>query len=133
MKDQIILTGIHGFGYHGVFDHERKDGQDFFVDLTLNIDLTAPSLSDAIEDTVNYAEITDLVVSKRSANCCWVRPRKVRHSFRNQRWRSRIGITPLFANRERRRTRLQAIPRSNQRLARRTCGTSKAHMMRCRL
>jgi dihydroneopterin aldolase len=64
MKDQIILTGIHGFGYHGVFEHERKDGQDFFVDLTLDIDLTTPSNSDAIEDTVNYAEITDLVVDE---------------------------------------------------------------------
>ena len=50
MKDQIILTGIHGFGYHGLFEHERKDGQDFFVDLTLSVDLTTPSHSDAIED-----------------------------------------------------------------------------------
>ena len=48
MKDQIILTGIHGFGYHGVFDHERKDGQDFFVDLTLSIDLTVPSNSERV-------------------------------------------------------------------------------------
>jgi len=48
MKDHIVLTGIHGFGYHGVFDHERKDGQDFFVDLTLSVDLTKPANSDAI-------------------------------------------------------------------------------------
>ena len=45
MKDQIILTGIHGFGYHGLFDHERRDGQDFFVDLALSVDLTTPSNS----------------------------------------------------------------------------------------
>jgi len=38
MKDQIVLTGIHGFGYHGVFDHERKDGQDFFVMLKVHRD-----------------------------------------------------------------------------------------------
>ena len=68
MRDQIILTGIHGLGYHGVLEHERKDGQDFFVDLILTLDLTAPSLSDAIEDTVNYAEITDLVVEEISSN-----------------------------------------------------------------
>jgi dihydroneopterin aldolase len=68
MRDQIILTGIHGFGYHGVLEHERKDGQDFFVDLTLTLDLTAPSLSDAIEDTVNYAEVTDLVVEEITGN-----------------------------------------------------------------
>jgi dihydroneopterin aldolase len=64
MSDQIVLTGIHGFGYHGLFEQERKDGQDFFVDLTLSVDLTAASLSDAIDDTVNYAEITDLVVEE---------------------------------------------------------------------
>jgi dihydroneopterin aldolase len=60
MSDQIILTGIHGFGYHGLFESERSNGQDFYVDLTLQIDLTSAAHSDAINDTVNYAEITDL-------------------------------------------------------------------------
>ena len=61
MSDQIFLTGIHGFGYHGLFEHERRDGQDFYVDVALTVDLTAASHSDLIEDTVNYGEITDLV------------------------------------------------------------------------
>ena len=64
MSDQIVLTGIHGFGYHGLFEHERKDGQDFFVDLTLSVNLSAAAQSDLIDDTVNYAEITDLVVEE---------------------------------------------------------------------
>lgn len=68
MSDQIVLTGIHGFGYHGLFEQERKDGQDFFVDLALSVDLSAPGQSDAIEDTVNYAEITDLVVQEITTN-----------------------------------------------------------------
>ena len=62
MSDQIFLTGIAGFGYHGLFDHERKNGQDFFVDVALTVDLAAASKSDEIHDTVNYAEITNLVV-----------------------------------------------------------------------
>lgn len=62
MSDLISLTGIHGFGYHGLFEHERTNGQDFFVDLELNVDLSAAAKSDAIEDTVNYAEILDLIV-----------------------------------------------------------------------
>ncbi|TRZ58201.1 MAG: dihydroneopterin aldolase [Streptomycetaceae bacterium] len=62
MSDRILLEGIHGFGYHGLFEHERTNGQDFFVDLALDVDLRAASLSDEIGDTVNYAEITDLVV-----------------------------------------------------------------------
>jgi dihydroneopterin aldolase len=68
MSDQIVLTSIHGFGYHGLFEQERKDGQDFFVDLTLEVDLKAASQSDAIVDTVNYAEITDLVVDEITSN-----------------------------------------------------------------
>jgi len=64
MSDQIILTGIQGFGYHGLFEHERRDGQDFFVDLSLNVDLSVAAQSDSIDDTVNYAEITDLVVAE---------------------------------------------------------------------
>ena len=63
MSDQIFLTGIEGFGYHGLFDHERQNGQDFFVDVALTVDLTAASKSDEISDTVNYAEITNLVVT----------------------------------------------------------------------
>ena len=62
MSDQILLVGIHGFGYHGLFEHERTNGQDFYIDLALDVDLRAASMSDSIEDTVSYAEITDLVV-----------------------------------------------------------------------
>jgi len=62
MSDQIFLTGIAAFGYHGLFDHERQNGQDFFVDVALTVDLTTASKSDEISDTVNYAEITNLVV-----------------------------------------------------------------------
>jgi len=68
MSDQILLTGVYGFGYHGLFEHERTNGQDFFVDVVLNIDLQAVSHSDSIDETVNYAEITDLVVTEITTN-----------------------------------------------------------------
>ncbi len=68
MSDQILLTGVHGFGYHGLFDHERRDGQDFFVDVVLEVDLTNAAKSDHIDDTVNYAEISDLVVQEITSN-----------------------------------------------------------------
>ncbi len=53
MSDQIFLTGIAAFGYHGLFDHERQNGQDFFVDVALTVDLSAASKSDEIQDTIN--------------------------------------------------------------------------------
>jgi len=68
MSDQILITGVHGFGYHGLLEHERTNGQDFFVDVVLNVDLQAVSKSDSIDETVNYAEIIDLVVTEITTN-----------------------------------------------------------------
>lgn len=68
MSDQIVLTGIHGFGYHGLFEHERKNGQDFFVDLVLLVDLNQAANSDLIDDTVNYGSIVDLVLEEITNN-----------------------------------------------------------------
>ena len=64
MSDQIILTGIRGYGYHGLFDFEAEEGQIFLVDLTISIDLTKASLSDQIADTVDYGALTNLVVDE---------------------------------------------------------------------
>lgn len=68
MSDLITLNRIHGFGFHGLFECERKNGQDFFVDLILSVDLAPASISDSIEDTVNYGLITDLVVEEITTN-----------------------------------------------------------------
>jgi dihydroneopterin aldolase len=35
MSDRIDLTGIRGFGFHGVFEEERVNGQEFIVDLSI--------------------------------------------------------------------------------------------------
>ena len=64
MADLIEIKGIKSFGYHGVFESENIAGQDFFVDVLLELDLTRASATDDVSDTVNYAEITDLVVEE---------------------------------------------------------------------
>ena len=64
MPDLIEIKGIKSFGYHGVFESENIAGQDFYVDVVLELDLTRPSVSDDVNDTVNYAQITDLVVEE---------------------------------------------------------------------
>ena len=64
MADLIEVKGIKAFGYHGVFESERKSGQIFYVDLALELDLTLPSMSDEVTDTVNYAALIDLVLSE---------------------------------------------------------------------
>ncbi|WP_193046635.1 dihydroneopterin aldolase [Mycolicibacterium baixiangningiae] len=54
MTDRIELRGLSVRGNHGVFDHERRDGQDFVIDLTVWLDLTAAAASDDLADTVDY-------------------------------------------------------------------------------
>ena len=64
MSDQILLTGIRAFGYHGLFDFETEEGQNFLVDLAISIDLSKASVSDSISDTVDYGAIAEIVVEE---------------------------------------------------------------------
>jgi dihydroneopterin aldolase / 2-amino-4-hydroxy-6-hydroxymethyldihydropteridine diphosphokinase len=63
MTDHIVLQGISARGYHGVLAAEKRDGQDFVVDVTLEVDLRRPGRSDLLEHTVNYAEVAADVVA----------------------------------------------------------------------
>ncbi len=58
--DRISLTGLRVRGHHGVFEHERRDGQDFVVDLTVWLDLTAAARTDALAETVDYGRLAGL-------------------------------------------------------------------------
>ncbi|MGX1793069.1 dihydroneopterin aldolase [Microbacterium sp. NPDC055312] len=59
--DEITLTGLTVFGYHGVFDFERRQGQEFTIDLTLQLSLAAAAASDDVADTVHYGELADRI------------------------------------------------------------------------
>ena len=48
-------------GHHGVFDHERRDGQEFSVDLVLHLDLRPAGSSDELSRTVHYGEVAEAV------------------------------------------------------------------------
>jgi dihydroneopterin aldolase len=57
MADVISLTGLRVRGTHGVYDFERRDGQDFVVDVQLELDLAVAGRSDDVADTVHYGEL----------------------------------------------------------------------------
>ncbi len=63
MTDRIVLRGISAHGRHGVLDFEKADGQDFVVDVALDVDLRRAGSSDVLTHTVNYAEVAADVVS----------------------------------------------------------------------
>lgn len=56
---QIELTDVTGFGYHGVLEHERKNGQEFSVDATLLVE--SAKVNDDLANTVNYAEVAQII------------------------------------------------------------------------
>lgn len=62
MADRIELRGLGIRGHHGVFDHERANGQEFVVDITVWIDLADAAASDDLADTYNYAALAQLAV-----------------------------------------------------------------------
>lgn len=55
--DRIRLTGLRVRGHHGVLPAERRDGQDFVVDVALSLDLRAAGGSDDLADTVDYGAL----------------------------------------------------------------------------
>ncbi|WP_144794651.1 dihydroneopterin aldolase [Microbacterium paludicola] len=61
--DTITLTGLTVFGRHGVFAHERENGQDFIIDLRLHLSLADAAASDDVADTVHYGELAEHVAA----------------------------------------------------------------------
>ncbi len=89
MGDRIALSGLRVRGYHGVYEAERRDGQDFVVDTTLWLDTRPAAASDDVADTVHYGELADRLatvvagdpvnlletLAARLATCCLADPR----------------------------------------------------------
>ncbi|AUS78562.1 dihydroneopterin aldolase [Actinoalloteichus sp. AHMU CJ021] len=63
MTDRIRVTGVRARGHHGVFEHERRDGQDFVVDLTVWVDLSGAAATDDLRDTLDYGALAERIVA----------------------------------------------------------------------
>ncbi|GHD10779.1 dihydroneopterin aldolase [Zhihengliuella salsuginis] len=62
MADRITLTGITATGHHGVFEHEKREGQPFVVDVVLHTDIRPAAAGDDLTRTTHYGELAELVV-----------------------------------------------------------------------
>lgn len=58
---EIQILGLRAFGYHGVFEHEKINGQEFLVDLEIFYDATEAIATDNINQALDYGEITKKV------------------------------------------------------------------------
>lgn len=61
--DRIELRGLRAYGYHGCFDFERSEGQEFVVDITLWLDLTKAAATDDLAATVDYGDLAERAVA----------------------------------------------------------------------
>lgn len=63
MADRITLTGLRVRGNHGVFDHEKRDGQDFVVDVTVWLELVEAAATDDLKNTLDYGALATRVAA----------------------------------------------------------------------
>ena len=59
MGDRITLTGLRVRGRHGVLPVERRDGQEFAVDVALALDTRRAAGTDDLADTVDYGALAE--------------------------------------------------------------------------
>jgi len=66
--DRIYIKGLDVFAYHGVMPKEKRDGQRFVLDITLDCDLLKAGQTDRLEDTVDYTAVMDAAVQAMTEN-----------------------------------------------------------------
>jgi dihydroneopterin aldolase len=57
----IEVTGLSLYTHHGVTEAEREVGQRLVLDLRLDIGETDATVTDSIDDTIDYVEVCQLV------------------------------------------------------------------------
>ena len=62
---KVRIDGLKVFAYHGVLQHEKDYGQEFFIDAHLDVEA---GNEDSIESTVSYANVADEIVRVATQN-----------------------------------------------------------------
>ena len=63
MADAITISALRAKTHIGVTPEERAELQEVVVNVCLAADLRAPGRSDALEDTIDYAEVAGTIAS----------------------------------------------------------------------
>lgn len=66
--DKIIISDLKIFAYHGVNPEEKENGQNFFIDVTAELDASVPCVTDSVDDTVSYAKMIKKIVPAFTEN-----------------------------------------------------------------
>ena len=66
--DRIKIKDLKVHANHGVYEEEKKQGQDFLVSATLYLDTRRAGLSDDLQDSVSYGDVSRLINSYMKEN-----------------------------------------------------------------
>ena len=66
LMGKILLKNIQIYAYHGCMIEEEKIGSDYIVNLTVKTDLSLSSVTDKLEDTVDYVSLLAIVKKQMS-------------------------------------------------------------------
>jgi len=58
---RIYLNNIRLYAFHGCMDEEEKIGSDYVVNVSVDVDLSTSSDTDALKDTVDYVALHAIV------------------------------------------------------------------------
>lgn len=61
---KIIIEDLKIYAYHGVLPEETISGTYYLINLEMNVDIWNATESDDLDDTVNYAEINEIIHSE---------------------------------------------------------------------
>ncbi len=65
---KISIRGLRVFAHHGVLEHEKAYGQDFFIDADVWVDAKAAAENDDLAQALNYAALADALVADTKSN-----------------------------------------------------------------
>ena len=55
--EQILVQGLQVFGYHGVYEQEKEEGQTFLVNCVMDTSFASAIHSDDVGETVDYGTV----------------------------------------------------------------------------
>ena len=59
--DRIFIEKLKVFAHHGVMEEETINGQEFFIDCELFLDITKAAAEDDLNKTINYAQVSNFI------------------------------------------------------------------------
>ena len=60
-ENQIIIRNLKIFAYHGVHDFEKQNGQNFVINIIININKLPGFSTDNIQDTISYSDVIKVI------------------------------------------------------------------------